>query len=154
PRLRLAGLDVLRAVAEALIDADTEPSRGDLLDGAVDAIAPARVRLQPQQPQRDTDGDVIGQRIAGQRARRDVHRALVWRRHEAGLPDEDGRPGSALRIEAADEEGRQLAEQLAVLLRHGGADEALSAGLDLLAHADTLLHRLFAIVERSELRHR
>src|SRR5690242_8673276 len=70
-RVDFALLDVLRAVAEALRDPDGEAAGIRCRDRAVDAVASARVQLDPEQPDFGTQGDRAVQRVAAVRKRGD-----------------------------------------------------------------------------------
>src|SRR5262249_3991727 len=116
-------LDILRAVAEALMNADREAQLIGRNDDPVHTVAAARLELDAEQSDRRAGHDVGGERIAMAGPDIDAQRPRVWRGDEAWMPHENRGPGPALRIEAADHEERQLAEQLAMLIGHEVAND-------------------------------
>jgi len=67
--LGLAGLDVFRAVAEALAHVHREALVRNLADDTVQAVAPPRVRFDPEQTDGRTFGEGFNKRIGRQRPR-------------------------------------------------------------------------------------
>jgi len=64
---RLARLNVLLTVPKALLDLHAKRMRIASNDMAIGAIAPPRLQLDPQQPQRTAERQLPGQRIPQQR---------------------------------------------------------------------------------------
>ena len=92
---RPARLDVLRAVAEALIDCEREAA--DVEDGhrPVHAVPPPGRELDPEETERLIDGERVGERIT---ARRQACRRATYvrlRRARTREADEDRRPRTA-----------------------------------------------------------
>ena len=105
------------------------------------------MRLDAEQAERRAEPQMRCERVAIGGTRGDAQPAFVGRADEAGPAGEHRSPGAALRVETADHERRQLAEQLLVLQRHRVANHALPHRIDLVAHTDALLHRGLAVVE-------
>ena len=116
-------------------------------DAAVQSVAPARVRLDAQQPDRRAVAQRSGQRIVlpGLRAHHEL--ARIRRTGEAGLARQRRRPGLRLRIQAAHDEERQLGEEFAVLVGHVVADHARADFGQPRARSGALLQRQLAFVE-------
>ncbi|EEF25900.1 conserved hypothetical protein, partial [Ricinus communis] len=100
----LAVLDVLRAVAEALRDGDAQRVMIGGHHLAVDAVAAARGRRQPQAANVRAGTQLSLQRIARQHAAVDVQRARVRRHDKAGVGGQHGGPWLAIGVQRAEEE--------------------------------------------------
>ena len=70
--------DVLRAIAERLVDAKRKTARAVLYDTAVHAIAPPRGEFNAEYPYVRTGFETVFQRIAGCRRRIDGQMLIVW----------------------------------------------------------------------------
>ena len=145
---QLAALDVLRAVAEGLVDVDPEAGLAQRQHMPVHAIAPTRVQLDAQQAQRRTGAQAFGQRVARYRPGGDLEVAGVGRPHEAGRSGQHRRPRPPRPIDRADQHQGQLAVELPVLLGHEPADDLLPALAHALGDTQPLVHGLLAGVER------
>ncbi|MNV86246.1 hypothetical protein D3C71_1802620 [compost metagenome] len=77
----------------------------------------------------------------------DVHLLRIGRVHKPGRPGQHGRPGLALVVQRAQQQGGQLLEQLTVLVGHVVAHHQGANGGHAIAQAHTLLQRLLACVE-------
>src|SRR5262249_23546351 len=137
-------LDVLRAVAEALADADGEAQLIGRNDDPIHPVAAARLELDAEQADRRARHDVGGERIAMAGPGIDPERPRVWRGDEAWMSHQDRGPRLALRIEAADDEERQLAEQLTMLIGHEVANDFAPDLLQPRAHACAFLQGALA----------
>ena len=145
---RPARLDVLRAVAEALIDCQREAA--DVEDGhrPVHAVPPPGRELDPEETERLIDGERVGERITARRQGVDAQRMFVFGVHEPGRADEDRRPRTAGRVHAADEHHGKMREELLVLERHRVSDDGPADARHRLADAGPLLDGDLAGVER------
>ena len=142
-----AGLDVFRAVAEALQDLDLEALRRLSRNLAVEAIAPARRELKPQSADVHALDEGLVQGITVDRPRRHLQPAGVRRSQEAGLAGQDRGPGPAGRVQRADDEQGQQGKELLMLGRHLAADHPAAEVLNLVRHAEAGLDLLLAPVK-------
>jgi hypothetical protein len=143
-----ARLDVLSTVAEALVDADRKACLVGGDDDAVHPITASRLKLDAEQSHRHAGYDVGGERIPIAGAGIDPERPGVRRRDEAGTPYQDRGPRSAFRIEASDEEKRQLCEQLTMLIGHEVANDLAPNLLEPRAQACSFLQDALAGMKR------
>ena len=121
---RPARLDVLGAVAKALAHLHAEAPCAYRQQRTVQAVTAARVGLQAQQPDRRTGHQRRVQRVGQGRQGCDIQLPLVRRAHKTRPAGERAGPGLAVRIQCAQHDERQLAEEHAVLRRHAVADDA------------------------------
>jgi hypothetical protein len=145
---RFACLNVLLAVAEALLDLHAEGVRVARAHATIGAIPAPRFELNAEQAQCRALAQVPGQRIAGHGLRGHDERSGRRRAHKAGRARQNARPEPARIIHAAEHEQRQGLEQLAVLVGHFIANPVATSALDLLAHPEVRLHPLLAGVKR------
>jgi hypothetical protein len=144
-----AQLDVLRAIAEAVLDGHIEPDvRAVATDRAVHAVAAARVQLDAEQADRRA---IVHAGIGGiERIARAAHRQgfRIGRAHEAGRPREQRCPRIAALVDRARHDERQLREELAMLLRHVIAHDAPPDAVHALIDAEGFLNGDFARMPR------
>lgn len=112
-----AALDVFRAVPVGLLDEEEDPVRREQA-AAVESQPLACPRVEDQQAQVGARREVVRERIARCRPRREAQELLVHGRHEARRPGQHGRPDAPARLEArghcdpmAGEEPRGLGRQ-------------------------------------------
>src|SRR5262245_26283637 len=86
--------------------------------------------------------------IGRERSRVDRKQARIRRIDEAGRVREYRSPRLPASIDGPRDHERKLLKELAMLLRHEIAKCASSYCRDLRAHADTFLHRAFAVMKR------
>src|SRR5687767_14170072 len=115
-------LNVLRAVAEALIDLNIKASAIQARDPAIHAVAPPCFELDAQHTDSGSCCEIREQRISISYRGSDAHRALIRRADEPWMPHQRGGPRPSARICAANQHPRQLLEQLAMLTRHDAAN--------------------------------
>ena len=124
-----ARLDVLWAVAKTLDDAHRHVVVANLNERAVQPVATPRLRLDAEQPDGRAEMPVVGPRVAKARTRGDCQGARIRGLHEPWLADQNGRPGPARAVEAADDHEGQFSEKLAMLVRHEVTDGVPSGPL-------------------------
>ena len=147
-QIEFAGLDVFRAVAEALHDLDVEPVLADVDDLAVHPVSPARVELEPQAADLRSLNERLVQKIAVDRTCPDPERPRIDGAKKAGRSDQHRRPRPAGGIGSTDKEQGQLSEEGLVLLRHVIADELAPRALHPVRDPEPGLDRLLAPMER------
>ena len=105
-----AHLDVLGAVAEALLHVDDETAGACLAHRSVGAISPPRLELKSEEPDRRAGDEPTRDGISGDGPRVDRERARIRGVDESGHPGEHRREGPALGIEGPDDEVREHLE--------------------------------------------
>src|SRR5262249_45326914 len=137
-------LDVWRVFDKPLMTAAREAQPIGPNDAPIHPVAAARLELDAEQADRRARHDVGGERIAMAGPGIDLERPRIRRGDEAWMPDQDRGPRLALRIEAADNEERQLAEQLAMLIGHEIANDFAPDLFQPRAHACAFLQGALA----------
>jgi hypothetical protein len=143
----LPGLDVARAVAEALAHADGGPACLVQHQGAVEPVAPARVVLQPQQAGLHAMAPAACGRVTFAQVGIELQRVRIGRPGKTGRPAQRGGPGVTLLVQQADHHGRQQRKEGLVLLGHVVADHASAHGFHGIALPDGGLPMAFSGVE-------
>jgi hypothetical protein len=154
-----AFVDVLGTVPERLFDGDLEACDAGSRDPAVDAVAPPRGELDPEEADVDAAGERVLEGVADRRPGVDRQGPLVRRAYEAWLPGQQRRPGSAALVAGGHHDEGEARVEPAVLvgqmsaddLAGPGLDRLADPGLDRLADPEPLLDLLFACVERRRL---
>src|SRR5262249_25528501 len=137
-------LDVWRVFDKPLMTAAREAQLIGRNDDPIHPVAAARLELDAEQADRRARHDVGGERIAMAGPGIDPERPRVWRGDEAWMSHQDRGPRLAVRIEAADDEERQLAEQLTMLIGHEVANDFAPDLLQPRAHACAFLQGALA----------
>lgn len=145
-RAQLALLDVLGTVAEHLADGDADRLRRGS-HHPVDAQPLPGREVEDQRPEGRADDEIGGQRVAGERRRRDLERVRVGGGEEAGRAGYHRRPHPTAAIAAGQHREELPGHEFARPRADLGADR----GADLRRHvrrARLLLHGVLAFVER------
>lgn len=144
----IAQLNVLRAIAEALLDGHFERAVAMAMNHAVHAITPPRMQFDAEHADRcaiahaGIGGIVLVARMPDGESRR------VRRLQKTGTAREERGPGVAVSIDRARDDERQLREELPMLLRHEAAHHAPPLFLHALVDARGFLQRDFAAMPR------
>ena len=123
PQQIIPALDILRAIAEALIHGDREAAGIGGDDMAVHAIAPARPELDAQQADRRAGLQRRQKRIARDGARGDVEAAGIGAGDEARRPRQQRGRGHPLGVDRAQDHEGKLGKEIAMLLGHEIAED-------------------------------
>jgi hypothetical protein len=116
-QLEIPRLDVLRAVAEDLGDADLDGAVRKPRDPAVHAVAAPRVELDAENPHVGAGGQIVVQGIAVHGACGDAQGVRVGRGRKAGPSEEHRSPWATGLVKAADQQEWELSVELPMLLR-------------------------------------
>jgi hypothetical protein len=139
-------VNILRAIAEALIHRDGESTIVHRDDAAIHSVAPARGQFDAQQAQRRTRLQCRRQRIALRRQRRDVEPARIGAAGKSRGTGEQRDPGPAGIIHRSQQQERKLGEERAMLVGHESANAVPPGALHPLGEAEAFMHGAFALV--------
>ena len=146
--LLLSYLDILRAISEGLLDSDSNAAPVQSANVAVQPVAATRLKFDPKQADCFTFRQTCSNWIFGIRLCSEQERALVRTGKKAGLTGKQACPWLPSPINSADDNERQLAEELAMLLRQMVTDHPLAGACQLPVNTVLSLQSHFSRVER------
>ncbi len=147
-RPHVTRLDVLGAVAEALVDVDRQRSVGLRHHRAVHAVAPTCRKLDAEERDPTPGQRACSYAVTLRRREIELHGSRVRRPQEARSSGEKRRPRGSVVVHRAHHCIAQPLEELPMLFRHEVADHAWPDECSHLPHLRPRLYVGFAVVER------